>query len=84
MPPALKGVLDVNMKWTEERDMALSLKKGEKKQKTGTKQNMFTISCSDEHRAFLAVCDLKFFTVLAQFVAVNSSFAIENHLKSVN
>lgn len=50
--------------------------KGGKKNK---EQEVFTISCSyvssrhDEHCAFLAVCGLKFFTVLAQFVGVNVS-----------
>lgn len=80
MPPALRGFLGMNMKWTVESDIVLSLKKGgKKKKKQGTKQNMFTISCScvssrhDEHCAFLVVCGLKFFTVLAQFVGVNVS-----------
>lgn len=87
MPPALRGCLDMDMKWTEESDIELSLKKGRKK-KTRNKQNVFTISCScvssrhDEHCAFLAVCGLKFFTVLAHFVGVNVS--IEKHLKSFN
>lgn len=31
VPPALRGCLDVNMKWTEESDVELSLKKGRKK-----------------------------------------------------
>lgn len=72
------GFMDVNIKWREGSDIVLSLKKGRKK-KQGTKLNVFTISCScvssrhDEHCAFLAVCGLKFFTVLAQFVGVNVS-----------
>lgn len=60
MPPALAGFLDVNIKWTEESDIELSL---EKKKKKGGKnkehnKNVFTISCScvsnrhDEHCAF--------------------------------
>lgn len=36
MPPALAGFLDVNIKWTEESDIELSLK--EKKKKKGRKK----------------------------------------------
>lgn len=78
MPPALRGFSDVNMKWTEESDVEFEKGK-KKKKKQGTKHTVFTFSCScvssrhDEHCAFLAVCGLKFFTVLAQFVGVNVS-----------
>lgn len=37
MPPALRGCLDVNMKWTEESDIELSLIKGKKKYKDQNK-----------------------------------------------
>lgn len=61
MPPALAGFLDVNIKWTEESDIELSLRKKKKKREEKNKEhnkNVFTISCScvsnrhDEHCAF--------------------------------
>lgn len=37
MPPALAGFLDVNIKWTEESDIELSLKKKKKKREEKTR-----------------------------------------------
>ena len=68
----------MKMKWTEGSDIELCLKKGEKKYKEQNKMcSLSAVVCvssrHDEHCAFLAVCGLKFFTVLAQFVGVNVS-----------
>ena len=82
VPPTLRRFFwDVNIKRTEERerDIELCLKKGRKKKNKEQNKTVFTFSRScvssrhDEHCAFLAVCGLKFFTVLAQFVGVNVS-----------
>lgn len=70
--------------WNGQRRVTLcSLWKREKKNKEQNKTCSLS-SCSyvssrhDEHCAFLAVCGLKFFTVLAQFVGVNLSIHLRN------
>lgn len=70
------------LKWNGQKERETSScvwKREEKKKNKEQNKTVFTFSCScvssrhDEHCAFLAVCGLKFFTVLAQFVGVNVS-----------